>query len=98
MRLSCAMAAAHRGKADIAIGNVIGSNIFNILGILGILGGAPLLAPVHAPGISTADMIFMLFLTLALVPIMKSGHKIDRREGFCLLGLYIAYTVWLILN
>lgn len=95
MRLSCAMAAAHRGKADIAIGNVIGSNIFNILGILGV---APLLAPVHAPGISTADMIFMLFLTLALVPIMKSGHKIDRREGFCLLGLYIAYTVWLILN
>ena len=86
--------AALAGEGGISIGNVVGSNIFNILGILGV---APILAPIHAPGISNTDMIFMLFLSLALVPIMKTGFKIDRREGLFLLGIYAVYVLWLIL-
>ena len=92
--LATSVVAAKKGETDIAIGNVVGSNIFNILGILGV---APILAPIHAPGISNTDMIFMLFLSLALVPIMKTGFKIDRREGLFLLGIYAVYVLWLIL-
>ena len=91
--LATSVVAARKGETDIAIGNVVGSNIFNILGILGV---APILAPIHAPGISDTDMIFMLFLSLALVPIMKSGFKIDRREGIFLLAVYAVYVGWLI--
>jgi cation:H+ antiporter len=91
--LATSVVAAKKGETDIAIGNVVGSNIFNILGILGVSG---VLAPIHAPGISNTDMIFMLFLSLALVPIMKSGFKIDRREGIFLLAAYTVYVGWLI--
>ena len=72
---------------------MIGSNIFNVLGILGI---APLLKPIHAPGIAMTDMAVMIFLTLILIPIMKTGHKVSRKEGMFLLGIYLHYVIWLI--
>ncbi|MBO5924101.1 MAG: sodium:calcium antiporter, partial [Lentisphaeria bacterium] len=87
--------AAIRKEQDIAIGTVIGSNIFNILAILGI---APLISPIRAAGISYVDMILMLALSVMLYPIMKTGMKISRKEGILLLGIYIAYTVYLIIK
>ena len=91
--LATSVVAAQKGEKDIAVGNVIGSNIFNVLGILGI---APLLKPIHAPGIAMTDMAVMIFLTLILIPIMKTGHKVSRKEGMFLLGIYLLYVIWLI--
>ncbi len=93
--LATSLVAAIRGEKDIAIGNVVGSNIFNILAILGI---APLIAPIHAPGISYVDIGLMLFVSIILYPIMKSGLVISRKEGAFLFATYIAYTAWLIVS
>ena len=93
--LATSVVAAIKGEKDIAIGNVVGSNIFNILAIMGI---APLFRPLHAPGISPVDLGLMVFCTLVLYPIMKTGYKISRKEGIFLLAVYIAYTVWLIMQ
>ncbi len=93
--LVTSVVAALHGEKDIAIGNVVGSSIFNILAILGI---TPLLAPVYAPGISYIDMALMVGLSVLLYPFMKTGLQISRREGICLFLIYIGYTVWLIVN
>ncbi len=91
--LATSIVAAIRGQKDIAIGNVVGSNIFNILAILGV---APLVAPINAPGISWVDIGAMLFVSVLLYPMMKTGSVISRKEGACLFALYVGYTVWLI--
>ncbi|MFO0688811.1 MAG: calcium/sodium antiporter [Myxococcota bacterium] len=80
-----------RGRDDVAIGNVIGSNIFNVLGIL---GAAALIQPltVHE-AIATIDGWWMMGVTLLLFPIMFTRLRIDRWEGGCLLLAYVAYTV-----
>lgn len=93
--LATSVVAAIKGEKDIAIGNVVGSNIFNVLAIMGL---APLFRPLHAPGISPVDLGLMVFCTLVLYPIMKTGYKISRKEGIFLLLVYIAYTIWLILQ
>jgi len=93
--LATSVVAAIRREQDIAIGNVVGSNIFNILAILGI---APLISPIRAQGISYIDIGLMVLLSIAMYPVMKSGMKISRKEGVGLLALYIAYTVFLIVK
>ena len=90
--LATSAVAAFRKEQDIAIGNVIGSNIFNILCILGI---APLISPIQAPQIDWIDLGTMLFVTIALFPIMRTGWKINRAEGAFFLLIYIAYTAYL---
>ena len=75
-----------RGRADVAIGNVIGSNLFNILGILGLAALVTPL-PVH-PLIVARDNWWMLGTTLALFPLMFTGFRITRMEGGLLLGGY----------
>lgn len=90
--LATSVVAAIKGEQDIAIGNVIGSNIFNILCILGI---APLISPAYAPEINVVDLLTMLFTTVILFPIMRSNWKINRLEGAFLLLIYIAYTAFL---
>ena len=93
--LATSVVAAIRKEQDIAIGNVVGSNIFNILAILGI---APLISEIRTDNISYIDMSLMLFLSIMLYPMMKTGMKISRREGFVLLAVYVAYTVYLIIK
>lgn len=93
--LATSVVAAIKGEQDIAIGNVIGSNIFNILCILGI---APLISPIHAPEIDLVDLATMLFVTVALFPIMRTGWKINRAEGAFFLLIYIAYTAYLFIK
>ncbi|MGE4563416.1 MAG: calcium/sodium antiporter [Victivallaceae bacterium] len=90
---AASLVAAWRGQSDIAIGNVIGSNIFNILGIM---GAAPLLRPVVCPAISPVDWAVMVALTLMLLPLMRSGSVINRAEGGLLLASYAGYTAYLI--
>ena len=93
--LATSVVAAIRKEQDIAIGNVVGSNIFNVLAILGV---APLIEPVKAQGISYVDMILMVALSLMLYPVMRSGMKISRLEGGFMLLVYIAYTMYLIVK
>lgn len=78
-----------RGRSDVAIGNVIGSNLFNILVILGLSAlAAPL--PVQA-ALITNDCWWMLGVTLLLFPLMFSGLRINRLEGCLLLACYAIY-------
>lgn len=91
--LATSVVAAAKGERDIAIGNVVGSNIFNLLGIMGL---SSLLAPIRCPGIGITDISMMVFTALVLWPIMKTGHRISRAEGCVLLLIYVAYTAWLI--
>ena len=93
--LATSLVAAFRKETDIAIGNVVGSNIFNLLSILGI---TPIISPISAPGISMIDLGVMLFLVVILFPIMRTGYSISRREGLLLTAIYIAYTVWLVIG
>ncbi|WP_404366940.1 calcium/sodium antiporter [Marinobacter sp.] len=89
--------AALRGERDIAVGNVVGSNIFNIMGVLGI---ASIIAPegiAVAPSVLAFDMPVMIAVAFACLPIFFTGGIIDRKEGGLLLGYYVAYTLYLIL-
>ena len=83
------------GKSDVAIGNVVGSNIFNVFAILGI---APLISPLRNATLSYVDLGVMLLCSVLLLPIMRTGWKISRLEGVFLLLIYIAYTAWLIMQ
>ena len=95
--LATSIMAALRGQRDIAVGNVIGSCVFNILGCLGLTalvagGGVPVPASVLR-----FDLWVMLAATLACLPIFITGRSIARWEGAVLLSYYGAYTVYLLL-
>jgi cation:H+ antiporter len=78
-----------RGRSDVAIGNVIGSNLFNILGILGL---SALVTPLPvAPGLIASDAWWMLGVTLLLLPLMFTSFRVSRWEGLLLFGAYGAY-------
>lgn len=89
--------AALRGERDIAVGNVVGSNIFNLMGVLGI---ASIIAPSGiniSPEFVRFDIPVMILVALACVPIFFTGGVISRKEGFVLLAYYVVYTIYLIL-
>ena len=93
--LATSLVAACKGERDIAVGNVVGSNIFNILGILGI---APLLAPLDVGTMSGADLGMLMLCTAGLLPLMRTQWRLSRAEGVLMLLLYGAYTAYLILH
>ncbi len=87
-----------RGHREIAVGNVIGSNIFNILAVVGFSG---LVAPVPlavADSIQRFDNWVMLAVAVACLPVFFTGTAIARWEGGLFLGYYIAYTAYLVLD
>jgi cation:H+ antiporter len=90
--LATSLVAALRKQPDIAIGNVIGSNVFNVLGIL---GAAALVAPMQAPGVSMVDVGAVILFTLLLLPLLFTGRLLHRAEGVLLLALYGGYLFWL---
>lgn len=90
--------AAIRKERDIAVGNVVGSNIFNILGVLGVAGIVSPAGLTVSNAINTFDGPVMIAVALACLPIFLSGREITRWEGFIFIGYYIAYTAYLILN
>lgn len=90
--LSASLIAAFRRQPDIAIGNIVGSNIFNLLGIAG-LGG--IVREVQAHDISSVDLGVMLAFTVLLLPLLWSGFTLKRWEGGLLVAGYLAYLVWL---
>lgn len=95
--VATSVVAALRGERDIAVGNVVGSNIFNILSIIG-------LAALVTPGgleVSAAmlhfDLPVMLAVAVACLPVFFVGYQITRWRGALFLGYYVAYTAYLIL-
>ncbi len=95
--LATSLLAALRGERDIAVGNVIGSNIFNLLSVLGL---ASLISP-QGVTVSTAvqafDLPIMIAVAIACLPIFYTGHQIARWEGLLFLGYYAVYVAYLVM-
>ena len=95
--LATSILAAIRGERDIAVGNIVGSNIFNLLCVLGL---ASLVSP-QAIGVAASALAFdfpvMIAVSIACLPIFFTGYAISRWEGLLFLAYYIAYTVYLVM-
>lgn len=91
--LASVCVAAWRGHTDVALGNVIGSNIFNIFGILGVTSiTSPISVDAHFQGV---DIWVMLAASGLLLPLMLSGARISKLEGSLFLSAYAAYIGWI---
>jgi cation:H+ antiporter len=91
--LATSLLAAIKKESDIAVGNIVGSNIFNLVGILGITA---IVHPLQAAGISTVDFAVMAGFSLLLWPMAYYQQRITRPEGAMLLLGYLAYVFWLV--
>jgi cation:H+ antiporter len=91
--------AAIKGERDIAVGNVVGSSTFNILGCVGLSGLAAGSAGLVIPGaVMQFDIWVMLAVALACLPVFMTGREIARWEGGVFLGYYVAYVTYLVLQ
>jgi len=91
--LFTSIVASFKNENDIAIGNAVGSNVFNILSILGI---SSLINPISNSGVTVIDLIIMMFFTVLILPLSKSGFIIRRWEGAILFIGYVAYIIYLL--
>jgi len=91
--LATSLVAALRRQPDIAVGNIVGSNTFNLLGIL---GTAAVVRPISAPGVHLLDLVVMVIMAAALLPLMWTRQILQRWEGALLLVGYGAYLfmIW----
>lgn len=96
--LATSLMAAIRGERDIAVGNVVGSNLFNLMSVLGLTG---IVSPDPIP-VSDAslriDYPVMLAATIVLLPIVWRGFRIERWEGVVLIAAYVVYVAFLVLD
>lgn len=94
--LVTSIVAALRGRDDMAVGNIVGSSIFNLLGIV---GAAALFGALPIPAeIMSRDIWWLIGLTAIMFPMLITGRKVARIEGVLLAGGFVAYTVFLILG
>jgi cation:H+ antiporter len=97
--VATSIVAAIRGERDIAVGNVVGSNIFNILAVLGL---SSIVSPGQGLPVSLGmlelDIPFMIAVAVACFPIFVTGNTIARWEGVVFIAYYVAYTVYLVLT
>lgn len=96
--IATSLLAAVRGQRDLAVGNAIGSNLFNLLAVLGatavvVPGGIPV-----ADGARTIDMPVMIAAAVACLPLFVTGSVLDRWEGGVFVAFYLAYVGWLLLD
>lgn len=92
--VATSIVAARRGQTDVAIANIIGSNIFNILGILGVTA---LIHPItFDPALAGTDMGWLVGTSLLLFPMLRTGMTLVRREGALLLTTYVVYVALLL--
>lgn len=88
--IATSLVAVRRNQPDIAVGNVVGSNIFNILSVIGI--SAIIASPISIDASALSwDFPVMVVATLIVLPLMASGHRISRREGLVLLSMFVVY-------
>jgi cation:H+ antiporter len=96
--LATSMVAAFRGERDIAVGNVVGSNIFNVLGVLGAAAAVtPEGLPV-SPAALAFDLPVMVAVSLVCLPIFLTDWKVTRGEGIVFVTYYAAYVIYLFLD
>ncbi|MCA1011503.1 calcium/sodium antiporter [Halobacillus halophilus] len=93
--LVTSISAALKKESGIALGNVVGSNIFNILFVL---GASAVVTPLPVNGKIFTDVMIMIALSLLLLLFSRTHYKIGKREGFILLTMYIVYLVFIILR
>ena len=96
--LATSVLASIRGERDIAVGNVIGSNLFNLMAVLGL---GSLIAPdgvAVSPGALTFDLPVMVAVAIATLPIFFTGYRISRWEGAVFVAYYVAYAAYLVLR
>lgn len=93
--VATSIVAALRGHPDIATGNVVGSNIFNVLAILGITAVAK---PLVRGSVTLADLGVMLAFSALPLPLMLSRGRLERWEGALLLACYVLYLLWLVFS
>lgn len=91
--LITSIVAAKKGHADLSVGNIVGSNIFNIMAILGI---SSLISGITVSEQILIDIGIMLAFSLILIPIMRSGFIISRKEGMLLIAGYVGYVIFLL--
>lgn len=96
--VATSVVAVVRGARDIAAGNVVGSNILNLLVVLGATGLASPAGVAVAPGAIDLDLPVMVVVALACLPIFFTGSRIDRWEGLLFLGYYAVYASYLVLR
>jgi cation:H+ antiporter len=96
--VAASIIAAVKGERDIAVGNVVGSNIFNILCVLGVSSVISPAGIAVAPGALSFDIPVMIAVAVACLPIFYTGYTIARWEGGLFLAYYIAYTAYLVLD
>ena len=88
--LATSLVAAVRGQADISVGNIIGSNLFNLLGVLGI---SSLIRPIPvAAEVRNFEFLWMLAFVVATALILRTGHRVSRAEGGLLLAAYVVFV------
>lgn len=93
--LATSIVAARKGNSAIAIGNVIGSNIFNVFFVLGICS---FISPMNATSVSLTDIFILIFSILLMWGFASTSRKISRWEGLVMVVLYCSYVTYLILN
>ena len=93
--LATSVVAARKGQSAIAIGNVIGSNVFNILMILGLTG---VICPLEIEGITLVDQAVMLVSIVLVWLFSRTRYTVERWEGVLLVAGYVAYLAWLIIS
>lgn len=93
--LVTSVVAARKGESDIAMGNIIGSNIFNILFVL---GASSIIHTIHVQPIVFVDMIIMLIVTAITYIFAISKKQVNRFEGILLTGIYVAYMIFIIIR
>ncbi len=96
--VATSVTAAIKGERDIAIGNVVGSNIFNIGSVLGFSALASLGKLSVSPSMLAVDVPLVLAVSLLCVPFFRTGYQLTRVNGAVLLGSWVAYVTWLVLR
>jgi cation:H+ antiporter len=96
--LATSAVAAFKGERDIAIGNVVGSCIFNICSVLGFSGIASLGALTVAPNMIEADIPLMIMVALVCLPFFRAGYTVTRTNGAVFLMAYVLYVTFLVLK
>lgn len=90
--LATSVVAAFRKQSDIALGNVLGSNLFNLMFVL---GGSAAIHPVRTSGLKPVDLWMMVGITVVLLPMLFTGKRLNRSEGLVLVACYAGYLAYM---